>query len=260
MDMGRRLPKYNPSEVLEIVQKVRPACLPPNLTLFRPVISSPRLPFVRTYLRTKAPKQINCFATHASRYLELYLPTGTIEIASTSRYTFQTGKTELCVLATMQLHPGQVIRELRGSLADLTPEQDEELRRTDRKSTDGGISRDFSVIHSKQKRCNQLFLGPARFVNHDCHPNCELIRDGRCITFRVLRPINVGEEVTAWYGADYFGENNRDCLCESCEIAVAGGYAPRDPDSDDSSNNEAQTPGSSRGQVLPDPAYVHSTP
>lgn len=68
-------------------------------------------------------------------------------------------------MATEQLLPGQVIRELRGSLADLTLDQDEELRRTDRKSTDGGISRDFSVIHSKQKGCNQLFLGPARFVN-----------------------------------------------------------------------------------------------
>lgn len=60
--------------------------------------------------------------------------------------------------------PGQTITELKGSLADLTNEEDEELSKTGRGTT-SGISRDFSVIHSKQKRCNQLFLGPARFVN-----------------------------------------------------------------------------------------------
>lgn len=50
------------------------------------------------------------------------------------------------------------------------------------------------------------------------------------------------------------GENNRDCLCESCELAVAGGYAPRGPDSD--SDSDEEPPSSPRGQVLADPAYA----
>lgn len=67
---------------------------------------------------------------------------------------------------------------------------------------------------------NHLFLGPARFVNvshdshckrglmthflqHDCENNCELFREGKYITFRVLRPIAVGEEITAHYGDGY---------------------------------------------------------
>ena len=55
-------------------------------------------------------------------------------------------------------------------MADLTEEEDKELKRTD--AAEGqqeggglGIRRDFSVIHSKQLKKNHLFLGPARFVN-----------------------------------------------------------------------------------------------
>ena len=59
-----------------------------------------------------------------------------------------------------------VISELKGSMADLTDEEERELKRTDQTYADGvGIRRDFSVIHSKQLKKNHLFLGPARFVN-----------------------------------------------------------------------------------------------
>lgn len=62
--------------------------------------------------------------------------------------------------------PGMVVSELKGSMADLTEEEERELKRTDQRHADGvGIRRDFSVIHSKQLKKNHLFLGPARFVN-----------------------------------------------------------------------------------------------
>jgi hypothetical protein len=48
-------------------------------------------------------------------------------------------------------------------MANLTEEEDKELKRTDFRNSD--IRRDFSVIHSKQMKKNHLFLGPARFVN-----------------------------------------------------------------------------------------------
>lgn len=48
-------------------------------------------------------------------------------------------------------------------MADLTDEEDRELKRTG--SDEGGVRRDFSVIHSKALKKNHLFLGPARFVN-----------------------------------------------------------------------------------------------
>ena len=162
--------------------------------------------------------------SHASRYLELYLPTGSIEIAQTSRYSKWTGKNELCILATRPMQPGFLIAELKGSMADLTEEEDRELKRTGPRN-DGGTRRDFSVIHSKQLKKNHLFLGPARFVNvsgrstlpdkktktdasylilqHDCDNNCELFRNGRYITFRAIKPIAAGQEITAHYGNGY---------------------------------------------------------
>ncbi|CAE6446255.1 unnamed protein product [Rhizoctonia solani] len=237
MDPTRPLPKCDSRDILRIVRKL---VVPqagkgklPAYKLVEPAVDALlELPPVREYLRRKTQRQINCFATHASRYFELYLPTGQIEIASTSRYTWKTGKSELCVLATLPLgaapgtmlsseFKGQKIHELKGSIADLTNKEDDELRRTS-----GSASRDFSVIFSHQKGCNQLFLGPARFVNHDCNPNAELFRDGKYITFRVLRPIAIGEEITASYGPDYFGKQNKHCLCATCEYAGRGGYAP----------------------------------
>jgi [histone H4]-N-methyl-L-lysine20 N-methyltransferase len=100
---------------------------------------------------------------HASRYFELYHPSGSIEISHTSRYSHRTGKSELCILATRSMAIGTVITELKGSMAHLTEEEDRELKRTDLRNSD--IRRDFSVIHSKQMKRNHLFLGPARFVN-----------------------------------------------------------------------------------------------
>ncbi|CAE6430484.1 unnamed protein product [Rhizoctonia solani] len=237
MDPTRPLPQCDSRDILRIVRKL---AVPqpgkgkfPAYKLVEPAVDALlELPPVRDFLKKRTQRQINCFATHASRYFELYLPTGQIEIASTSRYTWKTGKSELCVLATQPLgaavgtlvsseFKGQKIHELKGSIADLTNKEDDELRRTS-----GSASRDFSVIYSHQKGCNQLFLGPARFVNHDCNPNAELFRDGKYITFRVLRPIPVGEEITASYGPDYFGKQNKHCLCATCEEAGQGGYAP----------------------------------
>lgn len=92
------------------------------------------------------------------------MPSGSIEIAQTTRYSKWTGKNELCILAMRPMKKDFIIQELKGSMADLTDEEDRELKRTGPRN-DGGPRRDFSVIHSKQLKKNHLFLGPARFVN-----------------------------------------------------------------------------------------------
>ncbi|OCH84634.1 hypothetical protein OBBRIDRAFT_785914 [Obba rivulosa] len=230
MDPSRRLPKTEAAELMNIVRRL--VSCKPNPTAVQAAVRQAvdgllALNAVSYYLKGCTDKQINAFATHASRYFELYTPTGSIEIAHTSRYSHRTGKSELCILATRPLAPGKIIAELKGSMAHLSEAEDKELKRTDGKYADGvGIRRDFSVIHSKQLKKNHLFLGPARFVNHDCDHNVELFRTGRYITFRVIKPIAVGEELTAHYGDGYFGRKNRHCLCETCERLGRGGYGP----------------------------------
>ena len=99
---------------------------------------------------------------------------------------------------------------------------------------------------------------------HDCDNNCELFREGRYITFRVLRPISIGEEITAHYGDGYctsfstcllitvnfvasVGRRNRHCLCETCEKNGRGGYAPdhtddeAEPISESSSDSDSDS-------------------
>ncbi|KAF9451951.1 hypothetical protein P691DRAFT_698191, partial [Macrolepiota fuliginosa MF-IS2] len=244
MDPGRRLPKTDSQELLQIVRRLVLLKGTVQNAVRQAVDDLLKLPALRYYLKSYTQKQINAFATHASRYFELYHPSGSIEIAHTSRYSHKTGKSELCILATRFLGPGSVISELKGSMANLSDEEDRELKRAGMRS--GDIRRDFSVIHSKSMKKNHLFLGPARFVNHDCNNNCELFREGRYITFRVLRPINIGEEITAHYGDGYFGRKNRHCLCETCEKSGRGGYAPDQDDeiiepSDSSSNSDSDS-------------------
>ncbi|KAF8638019.1 hypothetical protein AX16_010651 [Volvariella volvacea WC 439] len=251
MDSSRKLPKTDSDDLLRIVRRLVTNKGPVHHATRQAVDELLLLPGIRYYIKSYTQQQINAFATHASRYFELYHPSGSIEIAHTSRYSHRTGKSELCILATRNLVPGTVLTELKGSMANLTDEEDRELKRTDR------VRRDFSVIHSKQMKKNHLFLGPARFVNHDCENNCELFREGRYITFRVIKPIAIGEEITAHYGDGYFGRKNRHCLCETCEKRGRGGYAPEnaagpslstapsdsDTDSDDTSSDSDEDDG-----------------
>ncbi|KAG6832638.1 hypothetical protein H0H92_014474 [Tricholoma furcatifolium] len=248
MDPTRRLPKTNAKDLLTIVRRLVVTVKGPIQPAIKQAVDELlALESVRYYLKSYTQKQINAFATHASRYFELYNPHGFIEIAHTSRYSHRTGKSELCILATRNLAPGTVITELKGSMANLTEEEDKELKRTDLRRSD--IRRDFSVIHSKQMKKNHLFLGPARFVNHDCENNCELFREGRYITFRTLRSIAIGEEITAHYGDGYFGRRNRHCLCETCERRGRGGYSP-DNDVDDQPSSESDSDSDSESDSL----------
>lgn len=112
-----------------------------------------------------------------------------------------------------------------------------------------------------------------------------MFREGRYITFRVLRPIAIGEEITAHYGDGYcafsslfacfisrvidlctfiVGKKNKHCLCETCEKKGRGGYSPdhQDEDSDssldsnsnsDSDSDSDETSSESEAEVQPKP-------
>lgn len=64
----------------------------------------------------------------------------------------------MAVFATRKFKKGEEINLCRGGVADLTEEEDDQLRR-------GGQKADFSVLYSSRKKSFGLLLGPARFVN-----------------------------------------------------------------------------------------------
>lgn len=144
-------------------------------------------------------------------------------------------KADLSVLAMRTFKPGELISHCKGGLKDLTKSEDDALReeatasREIRKDSEYkgvlGPGRDFSVIRSARKGCSQLLLGPARFVNHDCNPNTEFYRMGSTMVFKVIRPIHRNEEITTFYGENYFEWANAECMCATCEARGTGAFS-----------------------------------
>ena len=70
-----------------------------------------------------------------------------------------------------------------------------------------------------------VVVGFISFVNHDCAPNCEFIQDkGKVVSLQAIQDIEIGEELTIFYGKDYFERSNRDCECRTCEGKLEGAF------------------------------------
>ncbi|KAH8555910.1 hypothetical protein BGW37DRAFT_152291 [Umbelopsis sp. PMI_123] len=172
--------------------------------------------YFKSYLANKTPRQHQEFVQHMKRYLSMYLPNAGYEISETKRYS-TTKRTEACVIATKDWSVGDELRLCTGAIATLNAKDDAELKQD---------QRDFSVMYSTRKGCSCLFLGPARFFNHDCDSNCKFIASGQNgITFKLVKDVKCGEELTTFYGTHYFGENNCECRCVTCERNGQGAFA-----------------------------------
>ena len=80
-----------------------------------------------------------------------------------------------------------------------------------------GFKSTLSVMTSTKTANTLLLLGPIRFINSDCKPNCEydFTNDQGYVEIRAIKKIKKGDEILVRYSKDYFG--SQGCLCKSCE-------------------------------------------
>ncbi|UJR20761.1 hypothetical protein I4U23_023879 [Adineta vaga] len=166
-------------------------------------------------LARKSPAQLTIFKEHMFRFLHLFNKNSGVTLQPCYRYS-----TERCggkVVATKEWTTNDKIEMLIGCIAELSPDDEQALLKP-------GIN-DFSVMYSCRKRRSQLWLGPAAYINHDCRANCKFVATGLNSAYiHVLRPIEIGDEITCCYGSDFFGDHNSLCECSSCEILCKGAF------------------------------------
>ncbi|BGP25050.1 histone-lysine N-methyltransferase SUV420H [Rhodotorula toruloides] len=233
----RRELRMNDGEIetaRDLVRRIRKGTITVNDALEDFLALSPVRSFCSRWEEDDGPL---IFANHAKRYILALRPESGIAFHETDRYknprSGPRGKKraslpattsrrdpetfiEVGVFATRNFKKGEVVN-LRGGIADLTEEEDDEMR-------DSGGRRDFSVLWSERKNCFCLLLGPARFVNHDCRNNVEFQLVGANMTFKVLEDIKKDEEIFTHYGEHYFEKDNAACLCATCEQLEQGAF------------------------------------
>jgi histone-lysine N-methyltransferase SUV420H len=172
----------------------------------------------RFYRSLKTSKEKDDFKAHLRRYMCIYQPDCPFEVNATNRYTISSY--EASITARRFIRRNETIKYLAGIQVTVTPEEEAQLALR---------KKDFSLVVSSRSKLTSLFMGPARFANHDCSPNARLVTRGQAgIEVVACRDIEVGEEITVSYSDGYFGENNCECLCHTCEKNLANGWKPVD--------------------------------
>lgn len=166
-------------------------------------------------------KEKDDFRKHMRRYINIYLPDCPFEVTSTNRYTVVTH--EASVTARKFIKKGETVKYLCGVQVIMTKEEEVDINQR---------RRDFSIVVSSRNKSASLFLGPARFANHDCGANAKLITSGTTgMEIIAVRDIEIGDEITVTYGDNYFGEDNCECLCKTCEDNLENGWEQKSDDS-----------------------------
>lgn len=166
----------------------------------------------------KTPKEKEDFRSHLRRYMSIYLPSCPFEVNATNRYTIVSF--EASITARQYIKRNETIKYLAGIQVVITPEEEADMALR---------KKDFSLVVSSRTKSTSIFMGPARLCNHDCDANARLVTRGQAgIEIIACRDIEVGEEITVTYGENYFGDDNCECLCHTCEANLANGWKTED--------------------------------
>ncbi|KAG9259118.1 histone-lysine N-methyltransferase SET9 [Emericellopsis atlantica] len=166
----------------------------------------------------KTEKEKDDFRKHLRRYAQIYLPDCPFEVNTTNRYTIVSH--EAAVTARRFIRRNEPVKYLSGIQVTITPEEEKDMMTR---------KKDFSIVVSSRNKTTNLFMGPARFANHDCDANAKLVTTGHAgIEIIATKNIEAGDEITVTYGENYFGEGNCECLCQTCEDHRRNGWEPED--------------------------------
>ena len=192
------------------------------------------LPGLKKYFNNlQTVREKDDFKRHMRKYISIWMPDCPFEVSTTNRYTITTH--EAATTARRFIRSGDTIKYLCGNLVAMTPDEEKDMDLT---------RRDFSVVLSSRKKTPSLFLGPARFSNHDCNANARLVTRGvEGMVIVANQDIDIGNEITVNYGEHYFGKNNCECLCATCEGQERGGWSPHAEEEESSDETTLATTG-----------------
>uniref|UniRef100_A0A914HC69 [Histone H4]-N-methyl-L-lysine(20) N-methyltransferase n=1 Tax=Globodera rostochiensis TaxID=31243 RepID=A0A914HC69_GLORO len=142
---------------------------------------------VTKFLAGKSDQEVQNFRDHLHRFLMIYSAEN---------------KRGGMLIATRNWQKGDTIDNLFGVIGELSKGEEVEILRKD--------INDFSVMYSTRKKRAQLWLGPGAYINHDCNPNC--------------KDIKAGDEINCYYGHNFFGDENCNCECLTCERRRTGAF------------------------------------
>lgn len=133
----------------------------------------------------------HAFGIHLRKYLNIYLPDCPFEVLNTNRFAPKAQDT--AIIARKFVKKGQEIKYLQGIKARVDKNEQEAIKHS---------GQDFSLL--KLDIGTYIMLGPASFVNHSRKFNARLSIRGLFIQVIAEEDIEIEEEITIYYGEDYF--------------------------------------------------------